>query len=343
MIRTSTIKLLIITIISAALPVMSLTAQEAAFKLPALPYAYNALEPAIDALTMDIHYSKHHATYVKNLNLAVKEADAGDYTLEELMLWAGEFSDAVRNNAGGHYNHTLFWNILGKDHPFNPSSEVGKAILATFGTADSLYTLLSKAGASRFGSGWAWLYVTPEKNLAVCSSPNQDNPIMDVSKHRGIPILGIDVWEHAYYLKYQNKRGDYLSSVLSVLNWDAINSNYQEALKSDLLRTLERETWKELAQFHEVMSQTFHPSEDGNLEPIRSRSTEMVERATALQMSNIPASFRTPEIKKALSDLVTGSEELDLMIKNKAGDKAVTSKLDSLHDTFHIIQGLCRH
>jgi len=343
MTRTSTFKFLILTLISITIPGLSLTAQEGEFRLPTLPYAYNALEPAIDAMTMEIHYTKHHATYVKNLNLAVKADDAGDYTLEELNLWAGEFSDALRNNAGGHYNHTLFWNILGKGHPFNPANEVGKAILATFGSVDSLYMLLSKAGASRFGSGWAWLYITPEKTLAVASTPNQDNPLMDVSANRGIPILGIDVWEHAYYLKYQNKRGDYLSAVLSVLNWDAINNNYKEALKSDLLRTLERETWKELSAFHEVMSQTFHPSEDGNLDPIRQRSTEMVERAAALQMSTIPASFRTPEIKKALSNLVTGSEELDLLIKKRGSDKEVTAKLSSLHDTFHIIQGLCRH
>ncbi len=230
---TEIYKVLIWCVSIAALPLSPSIAQDAPFTLAPLPYAYDALEPVIDARTMEIHYARHHAGYVKNLNLALKEAKAEEYSLEELMLRAGEFGDGIRNNAGGHYNHTLFWNILGKDHPFNPENEVGKAILTTFGSADSLYSLLAKAGAARFGSGWAWLFITPEKNLAVCSTPNQDNPVMDVAPERGIPILGIDVWEHAYYLKYQNKRGDYLKSILSILNWEAINNNYLEALKSD--------------------------------------------------------------------------------------------------------------
>ena len=211
-----------------AVPAVS---QTGPFSLPELPYAYTALEPAIDAKTMEIHYSKHHAAYVNNLNAAIKGTNAATASLDELMLNASKYGDAVRNNAGGHYNHTLFWNTLALDKPFNPNSEVGKAVIATFGSADSLNKLLSKAGATRFGSGWAWLYVTTDKKLAVSSTPNQDNPIMDVSKERGIPILGIDVWEHAYYLKYQNKRGDYLSAILGVINWEAVNKNYLEALK----------------------------------------------------------------------------------------------------------------
>jgi superoxide dismutase len=259
------------------------------------------------------------------------------------MLYAGELSDAIRNNGGGHYNHSLFWNILGAGKPFNPQSEVGKAIIGTFGSYDSLKTLLSKAGASRFGSGWAWLIVTPEKGLAVCSTPNQDNPIMDVSACRGIPVLAIDVWEHAYYLKYQNKRGDYLSAILGVINWEAVNSNYTAALKSQLLVTLERETWEELHQYHVVMAETFHPAEEGNLEPIRTRSGEMVEKAIALQKGKIPASFNTPEVKKTIADLVKGSEEVNKLVQKKAGDKVVLERLTALHDTFHIIQGLCKH
>lgn len=219
-------------------------AQQYPFTLPPLPYGYNAIEPNIDARTMEIHHARHHAAYVNNLNNAVKAGSFEKYSLDELMLNASNFNDAIRNNAGGHYNHTLFWGILSLTSPFNPQSEVGKAVLSTFGSLDSLNRLLSKAGASRFGSGWAWLLVTPEGKLAVSSSPNQDNPIMDISPDRGIPVLGIDVWEHAYYLKYQNKRGDYLSAVLGAINWEAVNDNYMKALRSPLLKIIEKESRK---------------------------------------------------------------------------------------------------
>jgi superoxide dismutase len=320
-----------------------LSAQNYPFELPKLPYAYNALEPAIDAATMEIHYSKHHAAYVKNLNAALKGTKNESYTLDELMLYAGEFGDVVRNNAGGHYNHSMFWNTLSLSSPFNPQSEVGKAVIATFGSPDSLKKLLNKAGATRFGSGWAWLYVTTDKKLAVCSSPNQDNPIMDVSPERGIPILGIDVWEHAYYLKYQNKRGDYLAALLNAINWEAVNKNYTEALVSPLLKTIEKESWAALNTFHEVMAETFHPSEDGNLKPIRERSGEFLAKAQALQSAKIPPSFNTPEIRKSIDDLVKGSFALNQLVIKKADDKTITKKLTELHDVFHTIQGLCRH
>jgi superoxide dismutase len=313
------------------------------FELPKLPYAYNALEPAVDAATMEIHYSKHHAAYVSNLNAALKGTEDEEYPMDDLLLYAGEFSAAVRNNAGGHYNHTLFWNILLPGKPFDPNSDLGKAVIKTFGSAESLYLLLSKAGSTRFGSGWAWLYVTPEYQLAVSSTPNQDNPIMDVSPERGIPILGIDVWEHAYYLKYQNKRGDYLRAILDIINWEAVNKNYAEALKSPVMVTIARETWKELSAFHVVMSQTFHPSEEGNLQPIRERSAEFLERAKDLQKGKIPSLLDTPAIHQSIDELVTGGSELNQMVSNRADDKTLTKKLEELHDVFHTIQGLCRH
>ena len=321
----------------------ALFAQNYPFELPKLSYGYNALEPVIDVQTMEIHYSKHHAAYVKNLNNALKGTKHEGYSLDDLMLYASEFGDAVRNNGGGHYNHAMFWNVLSLNSPFNAQSEVGKAVTGSFGSLDSLKKLLNKAGATRFGSGWAWLYVTTDKRLAVCSSPNQDNPIMDVSPERGIPILGIDVWEHAYYLKYQNKRGDYLSAILSAINWEVVNKNYQEALNSPLLKTIEKETWTELNEFHAVMAQTFHPSEEGNLKPIRERSGEFLEKAKALQSGRIPESFNTPEIKKAINELVSGSETLNQMVIKKVDDKTITKKLGELHDVFHTIQGLCRH
>ncbi len=217
-----------------------LPAQNYPFMLPKLPYAYNALEPVVDAATMEIHYSKHHAAYVKNLNNAVKGSKYEAWSLDDLMLHAGEAGDAIRNNAGGHFNHSLYWNTLSLNKPFNPKSEVGKAVIAAFGSPDSLKNMLNKAGATRFGSGWAWLYVTTDKKLAVSSSPNQDNPIMDISPERGIPVLCIDVWEHAYYLKYQNKRADYLTAIVDAINWEAVNKNYLDALASPLLKSIEK-------------------------------------------------------------------------------------------------------
>ncbi len=321
----------------------SLAAQSYPFELPKLPYAYSALEPFIDAATMEIHYSKHHAAYVKNLNAALKGTGDEKYPMEELLLYAGEFSDAVRNNAGGHYNHTFFWDILGPGHPFDPGSEIGKAVTEAFGSADSLRNELYRAGLGRFGSGWAWLIVTPARKLAVCSTPNQDNPVMDVSTVRGIPVLGIDVWEHAYYLKYQNKRADYLNAIFSVVNWSEVNQRYMAALSAPLLVTLERETWAELATFHGVMAQTYHPSEEGNLEPIRQRSGEFLEKAMALERGNVPTSFDTPDIRKAMRELVAGGTELDRMVANREGDQALAARLESLHEVFHRIQGLCRH
>jgi len=313
------------------------------FSLPKLGYAFNALEPHIDAQTMEIHYTRHHQAYVNNLNKAITDTPAASMALPDLLVAAGRRGDAVRNNGGGHYNHNLFWEILSPQAAGTPSGALAQAITTHFGSLDSLKASLNQAGATRFGSGWAWLIVTVDKKLKVTSTPNQDNPIMDVAKDRGIPILGIDVWEHAYYLKYQNKRGDYLGAFWNVLNWDAVSKNYESALQDPLLKKIEKDGWESLAAFHKVMSQTFHPAEEGNLQPIRDRSKEMVVAAKNLQATPIPGSFDTPAIKNAIGDLVKGSQELDKSVQKKAKDEVVMVKLTALHDTFHIIQGLCSH
>ena len=336
-----TLKIVIATIFLAGITGLAL-AQQYPYELPKLPYAFNALEPAIDAATMEIHYTKHHATYVKNLNANLKGTEFEKWPLDELMLYASETNDAIRNNVGGFYNHSLFWNILSLSHPFDKQSAVGKAIIATWASADTLKKLLNKAGATRFGSGWAWLIVTPQRKLAVCSSPNQDNPIMDVSKERGIPILAIDVWEHAYYLKYQNRRADYLDAVIGAINWDAVDKNYTAALESPLFKTLQLETWTTLNDFHKIMAETYHPSEKGDLKPIRQRSAEMVEKAQSLLNQPVPDSFNNNDVKRAIADLLVGTKELDGMIQKNSDDKTVTAKLSELHDTFHKIQGICR-
>lgn len=196
--------------------------------LPALTYAFDALEPHIDAQTMQIHHDKHHQAYVDNLNKALAGTGDEDKTLEELMDNISNYPAAVRNNGGGHYNHTLFWSILGPA-PTQPGGDLLTAINETFGSLDGLKEKMNAAGATRFGSGWAWLVVSDGK-LVVTSTPNQDNPLMDLADVFGHPILGIDVWEHAYYLHYQNRRPDYLKAIWNVINWDAVAMRYKAAL-----------------------------------------------------------------------------------------------------------------
>ena len=202
----------------------------AQFTQKALPYAYNALESFVDAQTMEIHYSKHHAAYIKNLNAALVGTAAEKLSLNEIFAKVSTLSPAVRNNAGGHYNHELFWSVLTPERNTKMSAQLENAINDTFGSLDKLKEKLNAAGASRFGSGWAWLVVTREGKLVVTSTANQDNPLMDVAEVKGTPIFGIDVWEHAYYLKYQNKRTDYLSAIWNVVNWTEISNRYKAAL-----------------------------------------------------------------------------------------------------------------
>ncbi len=199
-----------------------------AFQLPALPYAFDALEPHSDARTMEIHHGKHHNAYVTNLNAAIAGTDLEGKSLEELMKVAGS-NTAVRNNGGGHWNHSLFWEILSPNGGGLPTGELAAAIDAKFGSFDTFKETFNKAAATRFGSGWAWLCIDTKKELCVCSSPNQDNPLMDVSECPGTPILGLDVWEHAYYLHYQNRRPDYIAAFWNLVNWDAVSKRYAAA------------------------------------------------------------------------------------------------------------------
>lgn len=200
-----------------------------AFELPALPYDFNALEPHIDAKTMEIHHGKHHNAYVTNLNGAVEGSDLAGKSLEDIMKNISSASPAVRNNGGGHYNHSLFWTVLSPNGGGAPTGDLAKAIDAKFGSLDKLKEEFNKAAATRFGSGWAWLSVDASGELQVSSTPNQDNPLMDVADVKGTPILGLDVWEHAYYLNYQNRRPDYISAFWSVVNWEEVAKRYAAA------------------------------------------------------------------------------------------------------------------
>ena len=197
-----------------------------AFTLPQLPYAHNALEPHIDEQTMQIHHGKHHQAYVDNLNKAIAGTEHENKSLEELIASAGTISPAVRNNGGGHWNHTFFWEILAPNAGGQPSGKLSEAINSAFGSFDAFKEKFNAAATSRFGSGWAWLVVKDGK-LEVTSTPNQDNPLMDVAETKGTPILGVDVWEHAYYLKYQNKRADYLAAFWNVVNWNKVSERFE--------------------------------------------------------------------------------------------------------------------
>ena len=200
-----------------------------AFELPQLPYDFSALEPHIDAKTMEIHHGKHHNAYVTNLNKAVEGSDLAGKSLDELMKNISSAPAAVRNNGGGHYNHSLFWTVIGPNGGGEPTGELAEAINSKFGSFAAFKEEFNNAAATRFGSGWAWLTVDGSGQLQVSSTPNQDNPVMDVADVKGTPILGLDVWEHAYYLNYQNRRPDYISAFWNVVNWEEVSKRYTAA------------------------------------------------------------------------------------------------------------------
>ncbi|MHC1775196.1 MAG: superoxide dismutase [Lentimicrobium sp.] len=201
------------------------------FEFPALPYAYDALEPHIDKLTMEIHHTKHHKAYFDKFTAAIQGTESESKSLEEIFSNISKAPVAVRNNGGGFYNHNLFWQILSPTGGGLPTGKLAEAIDQKFGSFEDFKTKFNDAAANRFGSGWAWLSVNPDKSLCVCSSANQDNPLMDVHDCPGKPVLGLDVWEHAYYLKYQNRRPDYINAFWSLVNWEKVSENYREALK----------------------------------------------------------------------------------------------------------------
>ncbi|MEY3051832.1 MAG: superoxide dismutase [Bacteroidota bacterium] len=202
-----------------------------AFTLPALPYAFDALEPHIDARTMEIHHGKHHAAYVSNLNAAIAGTSLENKSLEDILAAVSQYPAAVRNNGGGHYNHSLFWETMSPNGGGEPSPQmnVAKAIERDFTSFEQFKKEFSAFAMGRFGSGWAWLCTDDQDKLFICSTPNQDNPLMDLAETKGYPLLGIDVWEHAYYLNYQNRRADYVGAFFNVINWSVVTKRYNDA------------------------------------------------------------------------------------------------------------------
>jgi len=200
------------------------------FELPALNYAYDSLEPHIDAKTMEIHHGKHHAGYTNNLNNAIKDSELEGKSIKDILSSLDLNNSAVRNNGGGFYNHSLFWSVMSADGGGSPSGDLAKAINASFGSFEEFKAAFSKAAATRFGSGWAWLCVQPGGKLGVCSTANQDNPLMKDIGCGGTPVLGLDVWEHAYYLNYQNRRPDYIAGFFNVIDWNVVSENFAKAI-----------------------------------------------------------------------------------------------------------------
>ena len=201
------------------------------YTLPELPYAYDALEPHFDTQTMNIHHQRHHQAYITKLNQAIEGTDAEKDSLENIIKNISKYSPAVRNNGGGHYNHSLFWEILSPSAKTVPAGKLSDEINSVFGSLEDFKEQFKQAVVTQFGSGWAWLFVKHNGTIGITSTPNQDNPLMDINPtNQGFPILGVDVWEHAYYLKYQNKRPDYIDAFWSVLNWDAVEKKYEETI-----------------------------------------------------------------------------------------------------------------
>jgi Fe-Mn family superoxide dismutase len=222
--------LILVLVLMAAVSVNANANQPVKHEFPALPYAYNALEPYIDAATMEIHYSKHHRAYFDNFLKAIAGTELENLTLEQIFAQISKSPAAVRNMGGGFYNHNLFWENMSPT-PGQPSSELLKAIETDFGSMEAFKTAFGKAASTVFGSGWAWLVATPEGKLVITSTPNQDNPLMDIAAVKGTPLLTLDVWEHAYYLKYQNKRADYIGAFWNVVNWNVVNQRYSKLAK----------------------------------------------------------------------------------------------------------------
>jgi superoxide dismutase, Fe-Mn family len=204
-----------------------------AFTLPNLPYEFAALEPHIDARTMEIHHGKHHNAYVTNLNAAIAGTENEGKSIEDLMANISKLPPAVRNNGGGHWNHSMFWEIMAPNAGGEPDGDLASKINKNFGSFDEFKKQFAQAAATRFGSGWAWLCVDTDDSLFICSTPNQDNPLMDVADKKGMPILGLDVWEHAYYLNYQNRRPDYVSGWFNVVNWKEVGRRYRSAVRTN--------------------------------------------------------------------------------------------------------------
>jgi len=313
-------------------------------KLPELNNGYSKYNDFIDSHTMKIHHLEHHQSYVNKLNKSLHGTIKENESLNSILLNISFFKNVdIRYNAGGHYNHSLFWDILNPNASKEIDPQFQKVINQSFSNFEGLEKEMKSALLNQIGTGWIWLIVSPKGKLLVTSTSNEDNPIMDVVSERGVPIIGIDNWEHAYYIKYKNNKEDYFNAIWSLIDWEIISNKFIQAIESQLFENLKVDNWPELKVYKDIMSHTFHAGEDGDLNAIRSLSKDLMLNSIYLRNSNIPIEFTDDKTIKALVKLEKQSLEIHELCLNKESDKVIWKKLQSAHNTFHVIQGLCKH
>lgn len=313
--------------------------------LPKLGYEYGAYEPFIDSQTMRVHHLKHHQGYVNKLNRALKGTKKEKESLNSILMNISMYNTAVRNNSGGHYNHSLFWEILNPKPNKQASEDLMRGISKSYESIGKLKEKMNLEAAKRFGSGWVWLILQANGELKITSTANQDNPLMDINKDRGIPIIAIDVWEHAYYLKYQNKRNDYLGAIWNLIDWGIVSDNYIKAFSSPIFQELKTQNWPELNIFRNDLSHIYYSAESENYEPLKTMTKELMMKAIYLKNSEIPKDLRSDEYgyHVILNKIEKQSIELHDLVLEHSSNKTLLKKLNTMHETFHQVQGVCKH
>jgi len=308
----------------------SLQAQK--FQLQKHPEA-KELEPTMDSLTVYLHVNSYHKKYIDQLNKAIAGTPDTALNLQEILLNATKRSDVVRNCAGGHYNHALFWDILSTKTGTVPSDALGLEIKRLFYSQDSLKTLMSIAASKRFGGGWVWLMVTADKRLKITTTADEENPLMDKTNiTRGIPIMGIDLWEHAYFLQYHENRKDYFQAVWKLIDWEAVSKKYAYAVNSNALKELNANDWPAFRKFHEQLKGMTMNLSKGEIQPIKSGSAELLSLAKALETEPIPSAYSTDIVKNAIKVLITACSGVNEAVVKKATDAVIKEKMSALRE-----------
>ena len=300
---------------------------------------YQALEPGLDSLSMYIHINSYHKKYVELLNKSLTgTADTGA-TITQLLIHSSKLSDMARNAAGGHYNHTLFWDILSPTPAAKPSELLNTEITKSFMGMDSMKVQILQAANKVFGSGWVWVIVTPEKKLKITTTINEENPLME--KHgnvRGMPILGIDLWEHAYYTKYQGNKKEYIQAVFKLLDWELISRKYSVAMESEALKQLNSSAdWAAFSKFHDVMKGLVMNMGKGEMTPIKSNSANLLTLAKALESEPIPAEYATEPVKAAIKNLILACAQVNDVVVKKGTDAQIKEKFATIRDPHKVI------
>ena len=312
--------------------------------LPKLRTAYSDYDPLIDSTTMITHHSVFHKNYIDCLNKSLKGTKKMNEALNDILLNISYYKNkSIRYNAGGHYNHSLYWEILKPNSSNNISEALSNQIIKDFISLDLLKQEMKSAVKSQIGSGWVWLIISPKGKLMVTSTQNEDNPIMDVVKERGVPVIGIDNWEHAYYLKHKQNKEDYFNAIWKLIDWEIVSEKFIKAIGSDVFESIKTDNWPELKVYKDIMSHTYHAAENGDLNALRSLSKEFMLYSIYLRNSKIPNEFKDDKTIKALIKLQKQSLEIHELCLNNESDKVLLKKMLEAHDTFHLIQGVCVH